>query len=102
MVEFCKRPHMKILLAPARSSRRDGKVSYITLLLMSSLTRGQKIEKYRVNVGPTCATWQATCAKIAATSASESAPLTGPANHNQPRQQQIGARTVHAKKTASL
>src|SRR3954462_15392528 len=57
MVDFCKRPQMKILLAPARSSRRDGKVSYITLLQMSSLTRRKslsKFEEYQTYVGPTC------------------------------------------------
>src|SRR4051812_35593467 len=49
MVDFWKRPHMKNPSAPARSLDRDGKVSYITFLQMSSLTRrkqGQKIEVY--------------------------------------------------------
>src|SRR4051812_28391639 len=39
MVDFWKRPQMENPLAPARSLRRAGKVSYITLLHLSSLTR---------------------------------------------------------------
>src|SRR5436190_801745 len=83
---------MKNPLAPARSLRRDGKVSYITFLQLSSLTRRKsswKIGKYREKWSPLVPRGtprRTTVHQFHARSAAESAPLSAPPNQAGPRQ----------------